>query len=203
MVGKNSIPEIKTVLLDVRKAFRLLYIYQRRVMDIMQFIGHQTLRKYEGGWSKFSNSSPKDGKGKLDLWAWDWLNMYCYEFYFGKKVINENSIQLSVWLVSDTGFYDADDKDKTNVDSFSSVEDSATKLVFVIGKNLWHEEIENFETNLKKLENEYAKIDENRILITKSFDLSLFVNADETRKCLHEIVAFCKAKGIFEMTILN
>ena len=147
MNNKNTSSQIETILVDVRKAYRLLYTYQRRVMDIIQFIGDLTSRRYQGGWSKFSNSSPKDGKGGVDLsfWAWDYLNMYCYEFHFADLVIGQNSVGLSVWLVSDSGFYDSEIGDQPNIESFSSVENSATKLLFVIGKNTWHTKFEDFK----------------------------------------------------------
>lgn len=200
---KNSISQIESTLLNVRKAYRLIYTYQRRVMDIMQFIGHLTSRRYEGGWSKFSNSSPKDGKGTLDLWAWDWLNMYCYEFYFGEKVIDGNAIGLSVWLVSDTGYYDAESDEPLNLDSFSKVGSSITKLVFVIGKNIWHNDLDDFWENARKDVTEYVKRDNNEILIAKSFELSRFLNSDEARRCLQELVIFCQANDILEMTIVE
>lgn len=200
---ENNNSQIENALIDVRKAYRLLYVYQRRVMDIMQFIADITSRRYEGGWSKFSNSSPKDSKGYLTQWSWDWLNMYCYEFFFGDKIINENSIGLSVWLVSDTGFYDVDANDKLNLDSFSNVESSSTKLVFVIGRNTWHSDFNDFEVNMKSEATEYVRHDEKGILLVKSFKLSTFLNADETRKRLQELVLFCQGNGISEMSIIN
>jgi hypothetical protein len=105
------------------------------VLDVMKVIGDLTSREYYGGWSKFSDPGPGNGKGALDRWAWDWLNMYCYEFHFGTVPIGDNKIAFSVWLVSDSGFYDEESGDKRNLESFSSVENSTTKLVFVIEKS--------------------------------------------------------------------
>lgn len=203
MDNKNSTTEIEAVFFDIRKAYRLLYTYQSRVMEIMHFIGNMTSRRYEGGWSKFSNSSPKNGKGNLDLWAWDWLNMYCYEFYFGIKEINENSIKFSVWLVSDTGFYDIETADETDIESFSSVESSKTKLVFVIGKNTWHTNFKDFQSNMKNDATDYVRRNENEVLLAKSFNLSSFINSDQTRERIQEFVSFCNSNGISEFTILK
>jgi hypothetical protein len=203
MNNKNSISQIEAALLDVRKAYRLLYTYQKRVLDIMKFIGNQTFRQYDGGWSKFSNSSPKSGKGTLDNWAWDWLNMYFYEFYFGDKIIDNNSIKFSVWLVSDTGFFDAETDKKLDLNDFSPVENSETKLIFVIGKNTWHYAFDDFKTNFKKGTTEYVNHNDNVVLLVKSFGLSAFLNGDETRKRLQEFVCFCHDNGISEISLLQ
>ncbi|MDB5250656.1 MAG: hypothetical protein JWQ40_5050 [Segetibacter sp.] len=203
MEARNSVPDIDVVLLEVRKAYRLLYTYQRRVMDIMEFVADQTSRRYAGGWSKFSASSPKDGKGSLDqTWAWDWLNMYCYEFWFGEKIIDGNNISFSVWLVSDTGFYDTASEDALDISKFNVVEDSITKLVFVVGRNTWHSGFETFESILKKNMEKYINTDEKGCLLAKSFNLSFFTNFDHSRACLKEFIIFCHKNGIPEISIL-
>jgi len=204
MENKISTLEVENILIDVRKAYRLLYDYQRKVLDLMKYIGVLTSRRYEGGWCKFSQPSPRDGKGSLDNWAWDWLNLYTYEFWFGNKKINGNEIQLSVWLVSDTGFHDANSKDAESIETFSTVEDSATRLVFVIGKNTWHRSFNDFiPNNLKKDALEYVRKNEKGTLLVKSFNLSGFINADETRNRLQEIVSFCNANGIPEFNFIK
>ncbi len=205
MENKNNILQVENILLDVRKAYRLLYSYQRKVLDLMKFIGYLTTWNYEGGWCKFSDPSPKNGKGVLDSWAWDWLNLYTYEFHFGFKEINGSKIKFSVWLVSDTGFYDSDSKDKRNVETFSSVEESATKLIFVVGKNIWHTSFPDFLDNLKKtklIEKKESTVG-NEVLLVKSFNLSSFINADEARKRTEELVSYFKENGIPEFTTIS
>ncbi len=91
-------------LVDVRKAYRLLFLYQKRVMELVQFMGDTLSFNYKGGWSWFSANTPSKGKGSLENWAWDWLNMYFYEFNFSSKEINKNKINFSILLQSDTGF---------------------------------------------------------------------------------------------------
>jgi len=61
--------EFAAVTLDVRKAYRLLYLFQERVLGTVKFIAEQLDCKYGGGWSCFSNVTPRDGKGSLDNWA--------------------------------------------------------------------------------------------------------------------------------------
>lgn len=203
MEFENSNKQIDSVFLQVRQAYRLLYTYQKCVLDIMQFIGDQTSRRYAGGWSKFSASSPKDGKGTLDeTWAWDWLNMYCYEFWFGEEIIAENKINFSIWLVSDTGFYDTGSQDELDIEKFNSAEKSSTKLVFVAGKNTWHGLFETFSSILKTDTEKYINTDEKGILLAKSFNLTSFTDYDLSRACLKQFINFCITNGISELTML-
>jgi len=198
----NNKKQVEDALIEVRKAYRLLYTYQRRVMDIMQFIGDQVSRSYHGGFSKFSNTAPREGRGSLDNWAWDWLNMYCYEFHFGDKFIEEDTITFSVWLVSDTGCYDSA-ADALNIENFSNPEISTTKLVFVIGKNILRAEFREFYPDLKAITNDFIEQKDKSIMLAKSFNLSSFLNIDETKNCLNEFASFCHRNNILEFNILS
>jgi hypothetical protein len=97
------------ILLEIRKSYCLLFQYQARILDLIGFIGDSFECKYEGGYPRFSNSAPNKGKGRLDNWAWDWLNMYYYEFNFTRK---SAKITFSVFLLNDTGFYETKEKFK-------------------------------------------------------------------------------------------
>jgi hypothetical protein len=197
--------QFNEILLDVRKAYRLLYLYQERVLDIVQYIGDNLDFRYDSGWSWFSNSSPKDGKGKLDNSAWDWLNMYFYEFNFSKKIIDNNSIMFSVLLESDTGYFDANATD-VDVKGFSAVEQSSTRLVFMIGKNTWWTDFSN-EFNddnneiYKKIKNEALYSNEKGKLAIKCFPLDRFINSEETKRCLDELITYLISSGITEFKV--
>lgn len=86
---KNN--ELDKSLVEVRKAYRILFDYQTRILDLVKYIGQKTQFSYSGGYSKFSNSGPNNGRGSLDLWAWDWLNFYFYEFNFGSLDIKNDN----------------------------------------------------------------------------------------------------------------
>ncbi|MDC7218749.1 MAG: hypothetical protein PQJ59_02350 [Spirochaetales bacterium] len=73
MKSKIDQKELNKALLEVRKAYRIIYEYQKRVLDLVKYISKSLGYQYAGGWSKFSSPSPKNGKGSLDNWAWDWL----------------------------------------------------------------------------------------------------------------------------------
>ena len=189
--------ELNNVLLDVRNAYRLLFLYQKRVLDLMKFIGNHYSLSYKGGWSKYSNSSPKNGKGSLDNWAWDWLNMYCYEFHFGNNKINEDQVRFSIILQSDTGRW-LSDCDKRDVNKFSTAEASKSRLFFLVGKNnKW--EVDSTIKEMSSNNDCYEIIDDEdrkNIFVAKAYDLARFGNELETRKILDDFLAFCKKHTI-------
>lgn len=195
--------QFENILLDVRKSYRLLYVYQRRVMDLMKFIGDSLALGYEGGWSWFSNPAPNNGKGDLDKWAWDWLNMYLYEFHFSELKSSGKKIRLSVVLQSDTGFFDPGTDSKTNIDAFAPVEASDTRLIFMIGMNAWHNSFEDFKGILKKNVPEYVGCQAEGLFLAKSFKLSQFMNEESARRCLRELVTFSDQNGIKELSLIN
>ncbi len=137
LVMQNNISQ---TLLEVRKAYRFLYSYQKRILDLISFIGGKFGFKYNGGYPKFSSPAPRNGKGYLNLWSWDWLNLYYYEFHFENFIIQEDQIYFSIFLLNDTGYFESRQDNniaKTSVGKFKLVEDSKSELIFVIGKNMW------------------------------------------------------------------
>lgn len=203
-MSKLSVDQFESALIDVRKAYRLLYLYQGRILDLMKFIGDNLIFRYSGGWSWFSQNAPRQGSGRLENWAWDWLNMYFYEFNFSNKLIEGSKISFSIFLLSDTGFYDTTNAHKLDLNAFASAEVATTKLIFLVGKNSWHKDYENeFALTFKKESTGFIKNSENRVLIAKPFALSRFINSDETRKCLLEFVSLCQQNGLSEISLLS
>ncbi len=191
--------ELSAALVDVRKAYRLLYHYQKRVLDLVQFIGDNLGFAHRGGYPKFSSPSPGNGRGKLNLWAWDWLNMYLYEFYMGKSKINHKELALSIVIQSDTGYFDQESKTKSRIDveKFNNPENSKTRLIIVVGHNTWNPDIfSNPNKFLTSNENSYVyEVDDKRIC-AKAYDLSLFVDEQSTLKQIDDFSSFCLRNGI-------
>lgn len=185
---------LENTLLEVRKAYRLLYDYQNRILDLIGFIGGSFNREYRGGHSKFSNPSPNNAKGKLDLWAWDWLNMYYYEFNFHPKTIKSKEQHFSVFLVSDSGYYHAK-KDseitKKQLNTFERAENSETKLIFVVGENLWDPFGKNWSSPNFILENKGSKGDEGKMMIHKSYSLIKFGDEETAIEQLRDFERYC------------
>lgn len=202
--------KINTTLLEVRKAYRLLYNYQDRLLDLVSFIGGKYGFSYSGGYSKFSNVTPRDGKGTLTNWAWDWLNLYFYEFYFQQKANRKSgsTIYFSVFIVNDSGFFDArdggDDRKTSKIDTstFKSVEESKSELIFVAGKNLW----QGWEVNwdgpdfISQPYGEKQSAD-GGIMLFKHYSLEMFENEDGAMNCLRDFERYCTEKGIEEFKI--
>ena len=100
--------ELDNVFVDVRNAFRLLNDYQKHILNIVNYIREQT--EYTEMWGRknwYSNeignkkNSPDSDYAKLnitnDMWGWDFLYGYIFEYYFGdldKK--RKGNIEMSV-----------------------------------------------------------------------------------------------------------
>jgi len=187
--------DIKSALIDVRKAYRLLYEYQKRVLDLIDYIGRKYGFSYDGGWAKFCNNAPRNGKGLLTNWAWDWLPFYFYEFHFNDKKQEEDIIHFSIVILSDSGYFDKRDKENApnfnqlNVQDFYPVENSKTELIFVAAKNKWPLDwySENFVSR-----QEGSEKDDKGIIVFKHFLLEDFINQEKTDKTLSAFSLYCQ-----------
>lgn len=199
----SSKAKIEQALLDVRRAYRLLHDYQRMVLDAVNHIGKQFGLSYRGGYPLFSNATPREGKGALHNWAWDWLNMVFYEFYFRPQGEDENtSLRFSVLLISDTGYFCAEDESlaATNVGGFLLPEQSSTKVGFVLSGPKWDalsflknkNEMKTFIEKDGALPAEYAA----KGIHAKCVDLARLASEEETNVLLDELVAFAQANDI-------
>jgi len=188
---------------DVRGAFRLLYVYTRRILDVMKYVSAQLNTSYQGGWSKYSASSPKPGSGYLESWAWDWLNMYFYEFNF--HPIGINNYGFSILLQSDTGFWDGECNELA-VESYTSIEQSKTRLIFILGNGYWN--IEEFKQDSRlKSTGEYefrinAPSEEgDGYMLCKIFDIKDFIDRETTEKSLNTYIAYLKENEIYDIKL--
>lgn len=191
--------EIKRTLLEARKAYRFLYDYQKRILDLVSFIGGKYGFRYKGGYSKFSNSSPKDGKGLLTNWAWDWLNLYYYEFNFEPMQIGTDKIHFSVFVLNDTGYFDARNEkeaNKINTSSFRSVEESESKLIFVVGKNMWNGWGMNWDEPAFLSQTSGDKLAGEDKMVFKHYSLEEFENEEKAMACIRDFEKFCTGQGV-------
>jgi len=122
-------PAPQEILKNVRHAYRLLHDYQRLVLDSLQFIGNQLGFHYRGGWNKYCNGAPRDGKGDLKNWAWDWLGLYFYEFHFERPTSGGNVLKLSALHIPDTAALGVTDREDTS--TFPSADVSQSKVAFI------------------------------------------------------------------------
>lgn len=196
---------INTVLLEARKAYRFLYNYQRRVLDLASYIGGKYGFRYRGGFTKFSDPTPKEGKGHLSCWSWDWLNMYYYEFNFTPMAIGKDgpTLYFSIFILNDSGFFDArDDEDeakvsKTNTNTFKSVEESRTEMIFVAGRNYW-DGWEHDWDGPEFISKPYGekRNDSSGIMVFKHYSLERLQNEEGAMACIKDFQTLCNEKGI-------
>jgi hypothetical protein len=196
--------ELNDVFLDVRKSYRLLYLYQRRVMDLVAFIGNHYGFQYVQGSNDFANSKSATQLKSLKDNAWSLLSMYVMTFQFSTKNFGKfEKVELLVSIVSDTGFYDLkkrENTDKKRVDIYNDVEKSETQLHLILKttSKLWASyrnemfpvDIDGSEEDVKKKDN----IDD--FLIGKKYDLSDFMNEESTLDKLKDFENFCSDNGI-------
>lgn len=183
---ENNLP------LEVRKAYRLLFDYQRRILDLMKFIGETYNLSYTNGKPLFSGR----GSNNLNNWAWDWIYMYCYDFRFGGKE-KDNPIQFSVILKNDSGYYDANLENKIsalNIEQFTAVEDSKTELIFIAGA------LDTPFDALTESTKTSEGASEDKSIIFKNYALEDFFNQDDALKQLQDFSSYCKRYNI-ELTI--
>ena len=201
----NTSPhEIDAALLDVRKAYRLLHNYQRLALDAAKYISSQLGFRYAGGWSRFSQHSPKDGKGDLDNWAWDWLNMMWYEFYFEQEAPSKAPFYLSLWLVSDTGYFASEDPaaGRTALDLFASPEASGTRVVCLLyDDNADYDSIYAFGAESKEVLRRFLDLGEMSEVFTrgkvfaKCYDFSRLMDEQSTDAVIDDMIRGAKTKG--------
>lgn len=194
------------ILVEVRKAYRLLFDYQAKLLGLVKYIGGNFGYTYKGGLPKFSANQPRLGHGSLDNWAWDWLNLYFHEFYFGDKIdAAGNKLTFSVFILADDGYFqtlennEADFK-RLNVDKFEKVEFSKSKLILVVGHNCWTVNAFFCENNWCNkhftLEEKGLHKDEAGKMFFKSYALENFFEEHDAKKQLEDFEKECNLLGI-------
>jgi len=202
-----SVAEVTNALQDVRKAYRLLHDYQRAALDASSYIGAHLGFRYAGGYSKFSECAPRDGRGALDNWAWDWLNLYFYDFHFVREQDGEEPVNLSIWLFSDTGYFVSKhpSPDETDIDTFARAEDSGSKVGFIAYRQ-WTEDydfIEDSEAVRTFLENngQLPKLLHDAGIRAMVRDFSCLTCQDSTDILVSELAEFLKSSGFGETIV--
>lgn len=198
--------DIDNIFVDVRNAFRLLNRYQKRILHIVSYIREQT--SYSDMWgSKWYSAeigkrrnSPYPEYAKLsvhkDMWGWDFLYGYVFEYYFGVQKISKRNVNMSIFQISDDGYYIStqDKKQETNIDSFETAESSHSYLVFLVTvsnkeADLWlsdpqfpDDDYVDFLTKFlsSPIDTKITKNEKGDVAILKRYELQKFVSQHET-----------------------
>lgn len=219
---ENSLTKEKfnQALCDVRKAHRLIYAYQHKMLDLSYFIKSKLDFPEYGGNKLFSNTIEKkrDSYDNLkvfkDMWAWDFLYSYVFEYYLGKITSKNAEIAMSIFQVSDTGYFDNDTHDsRTELATFASETESVSKLIFLIEKKdkgndfAWtadwvRKEVYNNHNRMSANHTKDCMNHKGNIQIICSFPLDRFLNEDDTIETLKEFVEYCNNNGISELKLI-
>ena len=211
--------EIDNIFVDVRNAFRLLNRYQKRILQIVSYVREQT--PYTDMWGSRNwyfdeinkrRNSPDPEYAKLsvrkDMWGWDFLYGYIFEYYFGRQRVDKKNAEMSIFQISDDGYFisSQDKKHMTDIASFTPSEQSHSFLIFNLSVfptkecNLWlsdpsfpDDEWDDFLTKFLSSSSD-TKITRNvkgEVTILKKYEMQRFTSqnaADEVIRDFGKIV---------------
>ena len=219
--------DIDNIFVDVRNAFRLLNRYQKRILHIVSYIREQTA--YTDMWGKknwFSDeigkrrNSPDPDYAKLsvhkDMWGWDFLYGYIFEYYFGRQRISKKRVEMSIFQISDDGFFisSQDKKHMTNVASFEAAESSHSYLVLLVTvfttkySELWlsdpnfpDDEMTDFLTKFLSfsIDTKITKNEKGEVAIIKKYELQRFASQHEADCVIRDFGRIVKENAGIEL----
>ena len=212
---ETTTENLSKALLDVRRAHRILYAYQRRMLDLVHFIQSKLDMPVEDlcGFKHFSRPI-RQYKGHLtiwhDMWAWDYLYSYLFEYYLGEKETdNGGAYALSLIQYSDTGYFDQEEEEtRLELEKFKPEEESSSKLLFFLEYKSKDSEwewkdgfyMEGIVLDKKVGRKEHTKdVKDTRTggkQILCSFPLERFINMEATLEVLSEFRSYCQEQGI-------
>ncbi|RFC55012.1 hypothetical protein [Brumimicrobium aurantiacum] len=192
-MDKLNTGELNEALKDVRKAYRLIALYQKRVLDIVKYCSNNYNVVFNSGWAKFSIPAQNGNRANINYLSWNWLSLYTYEFNLGRIDRGEDRYHFKIVHQADTGYYDANAEKKVgkiNVDQFGDVNTSKTRLFFVLSKN------DNGCPMQHVLNGNLTTHDNQQILkgnwLAVPFDLQRFASQETTDMVLQEFNGICR-----------
>lgn len=212
---EDKMKQFNDAMNDVRKAHRLIYSYQQRMLDLIYFIKSKLDFPLFWAEKRFSNDIYKKRNGYLllpdNMWAWDFLYSYMFEYYLGEiNLDNEDICALSVIQYSDTGFFENEDNSRMDINSFAEEEESGSKLLFILEikpkrKNwIWNINELVMDKQYASLKHECTiiKSDKGNIQVLYSFSLDRFLNEKTSLAALKEFIDYCKENDVVELNLI-
>lgn len=215
---ETTTKNLTNALLDVRRAHRILYAYQRRMLDLVHFIQSKLDMPVKDfcGIKHFSKPIYGRSIGHTPLniwptmWAWDYLYSYLFEYYLGEKEAGDklHGYKLSLIQYSDTGYFDQDGQKRGRISEFGSEEESSSKLLFFLEYKSKDSEWEwkdgsymerivlDKEVGRKEHTKEFRSTATGGKQILCSFPLERFINMEATLEVLREFRSYCQEKGV-------
>lgn len=219
--------ELDNVFIDVRNAFRLLNTYQEHILNIVNYIREQT--EYTDMWGsknwysdeiKNRRKSDDPSYAKLnvrrDMWGWDFLYGYIFEYYFGVlKKKGKRSVEMSVFQISDDGFFIPNDEKKSmnKVSTFESAENSHSYIILNMtvttkaNNEIWMHEPGDPEYNFKDFltnflssssDTKICKDDNGSVSVIKKYEMQRFATQKDADAVIQDF-----GKIVFEQASLR
>lgn len=199
---KLNTSEFSNVLKDVRNSYRVLALYQQRILDTVKYIGNQYSLDFHSGWAKFGRGSSNGKTAKVIDSGWDWLPFYLYEFNMGNVDIGGVKYSFKIVHQADTGYYDTSLNEKISkrsVESFANADTSKTRLFFVLSENANGCPLKNILQNHRSAD---AKgVIRNGNWLAVPYDISLFLNEQSTEDVIKNFNGVCAKE--FGVNLLN
>lgn len=166
---------------DVRKAYRYLFEYQRKLIDSIQFLTSEY--KIINAGPKFSGK-PKFKSFKFKHWSWDYLPLYqsLFKFDIGAENNKSHYKELAVYVTSDTGHF-INESEKSNnrieLSRFESTENSESVVILMIcARNDFYNFSKRIALNNKMIKEDLITYSEVEKVIAKKYELTSFRNEE-------------------------
>lgn len=133
--------ELQNAFADVRGAYRLIWAYQRRCLDTVQFLSSQFNDRVFYYWSSFlTDPVPTRGNTPFNRWALDFLPLYGVSFLFtAQEGFSPEKGQwlLEIRLINDSAYWPLKvNKHEPDLTLFESPEETKSTLALIAWKSL-------------------------------------------------------------------
>lgn len=215
---ENNIETLQKALIDVRKANRILFKYQEKMLDLVYYIKSRLDFPEFIGKKHFSDpiGSKRSGNGMQriwhDMWAWDFNYSYLYEYYLGDVRLEKYDCQLSIVQYSDTGYFDQNIESVSPLDvlDFKSEDESISKFLFILQAVPKNHKTWKWDTDEIIRDKKYGSSTHHRdvlshsnsLLILYSFPLEQFLDEMTTIEVLKKFCSYCEDNGINGLEIV-
>ncbi|MEY9770199.1 hypothetical protein [Sinorhizobium fredii] len=131
---------LSAALADVRRAYRLIWDFQRRCLDTMKFVAQQFPEREFYQWaSNGSNQPPPNRSDPTRTWAWDFLPLYNCSFLYTGPGQDRWHPKIGDWLLevrllADTEWDVRDERIEPDPAEFGPVGESDTTLSIFVWK---------------------------------------------------------------------
>jgi hypothetical protein len=128
-------PDLLRALVEARKAYRILYAYQRRVLDLCSEIADLLQLEFFSSWS-YPNGTPRYRKNPTQYDAWSFLPLVDMSVFFSSSgegsYSSKGDWMLEFRVISDSAYKDAWEASGSKVaplDTFSSADKTESYML--------------------------------------------------------------------------